>query len=252
MRVGIIQHVAVETAGTYGETLAEAGVETVTVVLSDDPRLPDWRSLDGILVLGGPMSATDDDRYGWLAAERSWIRAAVGAGRPYLGVCLGAQILALALGGTVYPGDAPEVGVAPVVLTDAAREDPLFGALPSPLSAFHWHGDTFSLPPGAVLLARSARYPHQVFRWGSAAWGIQCHFEVGADAARAWAELAPYAAALRQALGPDALDPLLAAMRQEEPVWRRTARHIAGRWLDIVMGRPTKAPAAPTPPGAAE
>ncbi|MCL8208888.1 MAG: type 1 glutamine amidotransferase [Actinomycetia bacterium] len=250
MRVGIVQHITVETAGTYGDVLTEAGVDTVPVVVADHPRLPDWHALDGIVVLGGPMSATDDDRYSWLRGERAWIRAAVEAGRPFLGVCLGAQLLALALGGSVYPGPAPEVGIAPVALTPEAERDPLFAGLPGSLSAFHWHGDTFSLPPGAVLLAGSASYAHQVFRWGSAAWGIQCHFEVGADAARAWAELPPYAAALQQAHGADALGPLLTAMRREEAAWRRTARHLAQRWLDVVRARSTGGPPAPAPGGA--
>jgi len=197
------------------------------------------------------MGATDDDQFPWLRAERAWIRAAVGGGRAFLGVCLGAQLLALALGGRGMAGKTPEVGVAPVTFTAQAREDPLFGALPDTLAALHWHADTFSLPPGAVLLAGSTRYPHQVFRWGPAAWGIQCHFEAGADQARAWTQLAPYAALLRRARGPKAEAALLAEIAREEAGWRRMAALLVRRWLSVVTaGR--GAPAVPDPPAAAE
>ena len=112
------------------------------------------------------------------AEERELLRAAVEAGVPVLGVCLGAQQLAAALGGEVRRGAVPECGVGEVHLTAAALADPVFGPAPTPLPCVHWHGDTFSLPPGAVHLARSDAYENQAFRVGTRAYGLQFHVEV--------------------------------------------------------------------------
>jgi GMP synthase-like glutamine amidotransferase len=118
--------------------------------------------------------------------ERVLMKAAVDAGLPVLGVCLGAQQLAAALGGVVAAGAEPEVGVGEVHLGSAARHDPVLGPAGSPLACMHWHADTFTLPDGAVLLASSDAYPHQAFRFGQRAYGFQFHVEVTASLVGHW------------------------------------------------------------------
>ncbi len=149
----------------------------------------------GLVVMGGPMGVHDD--LDWLADERALLRAAVEAGRPVLGVCLGAQQLAAALGATVTQGPAPEYGVGEVHLTTEAIGDPVFGPAPTPLPCVHWHGDTFSLPEGAVRLAGNDAYENQAFRIGHGAYGLQFHVEVTGSLVAHWGRHLPSGVYLR-------------------------------------------------------
>jgi GMP synthase-like glutamine amidotransferase len=143
----------------------------------------------GLVVMGGPMSVHDADA--WLSDERALLRVAVEIGLPVLGVCLGAQQLAAALGAEVTPGRAPEVGVGEVHLTADALRDAVFGAAPTPLPCVHWHGDTFVLPEGAVRLAGNDAYANQAFRVGARAYGLQFHVEVTAALVAHWGRHLP-------------------------------------------------------------
>lgn len=142
-----------------------------------------------LVVMGGPMGAYDDKDAPWLPATRALLARAVADGVPTLGVCLGAQLLAVATGGRVEVGPAgPELGLGDLVLTPAAADDPLLGDLPREVRAVQWHHDhVVDLPPHATLLASSPRYPHQAFRVGPAAWGLQFHPEVDVDTVAGWA-----------------------------------------------------------------
>jgi len=177
----VIQHAAPERCFAIGEALDAQGVDIdVRRVHASEPlpqRLGD--DVDGVVVMGGPMSATSDDRFPTHGQEIALLTAAVEAGLPVLGVCLGAQLLAVAAGGRVFRGAAgAEIGWAPVRFTTAAAADPLFAAAPETLTVLHWHGETYELPAGAVHLAWSERYPQQAFRVGDRAWGLQFHLEV--------------------------------------------------------------------------
>ena len=183
----VVQHVSYEGPGSVASAVAAGGapVRVMRVDAGDDVPPPDAvESMTGLVVMGGPMGVHDD--LPWLADERALLRAAVETGLPVLGVCLGAQQLALALGGEVQRGPAPECGVGEVHLTTAALVDPVFGAAPTPLPCVHWHGDTFSLPPGSVHLARNDAYENQAFRAGSRAYGLQFHVEVTAGLVGHW------------------------------------------------------------------
>jgi GMP synthase-like glutamine amidotransferase len=136
-----------------------------------------------LLVMGGPAAADEDERFPHLPAERALIRAAVDAGLPVLGVCLGSQLLAVAMGGAVRRGAAKEIGWYEVERTAA---DPWLDALPERFTPFHWHEDAIVLPPGGVLLARSATTPVQAFRVGARAYGLQFHLELGAAEIAEW------------------------------------------------------------------
>jgi GMP synthase-like glutamine amidotransferase len=139
---------------------------------------PSVDGFDALVVMGGPRSAHSDDGFPTRRAELALIADALGRELPVLGVCLGAQLLAEASGGRARRGEAGlEVGWAEVALTPAATDDELFASAPATFTPLHWHGDTVVLPPGAVLLASSDRYPNQAFRVGHRAWGIQFHLE---------------------------------------------------------------------------
>ena len=124
MRVLVLQHIACEHPGVFSEVMRERGVEAVAVEVDEGEPLPDWREFDAVLAMGGPMGAGDDAEHPWLAPERELVREAVEAGRPFLGVCLGVQLLAAALGAPVYAAERPEVGLLEVELTDAGPRRP--------------------------------------------------------------------------------------------------------------------------------
>ena len=194
----VLQHVAFEGPGALAPAIRDtgAGLEVVRIDQGDAVPAPDEAdALAGLVVMGGPMSVHDD--LGWLADERALLRAAVEARRPVLGVCLGAQQLAAALGATVTQGAVPECGAGEVHLTTDAIADPVFGPAPTPLPCVHWHGDTFSLPEGAVRLAGNDAYENQAFRIGARAYGLQFHVEVTASLVGHWGPHLPPGVYLR-------------------------------------------------------
>jgi GMP synthase-like glutamine amidotransferase len=192
----IVQHVSYEGPGVIGDALGHAGqrFEMVRADLGDGyPALSD---IGGLVVLGGPMGVHDVVDYPWLLAEREVLVEAVAEGIPVLGVCLGAQQLALALGAEVTTGQMAEVGVGSVELTGPGRLDPVlgpeYGGLASSIiPCVHWHQDTFALPSGATHLAATPRYPNQAFRVGERVYGLQFHVEVDRSLAQSWAPLIP-------------------------------------------------------------
>jgi len=175
-RIVVLQHVPFEGPGAIADWARARGHELHVYPLFDGAPLPALDALDGLVAMGGPMSANDGARHGWLEPERALLARAIEAERPLLGICLGAQILARAAGARVYPAPAKEIGWLPVELLPAACES-LLAPLPSPCVPFHWHGETFERPPGAVTLARSERCPEQAFQLGPAALGLQFHPE---------------------------------------------------------------------------
>jgi GMP synthase-like glutamine amidotransferase len=180
----VVQHVAPESAWALNDALVRAGVGVDTRrVFAEDPLPGDLSSYDGLVVMGGPMSAASDHEFPTRRHELSLLQTALAQGVPTVGVCLGAQLVAHAAGAAVYPGGpGAEIGWSPVTLTAAGRTDSLFADVPERLNVLQWHGDTFDLPDDAVLLASNAAYPNQAFRIGAAAWGLQFHLEVTAQA----------------------------------------------------------------------
>jgi GMP synthase-like glutamine amidotransferase len=179
-RVLVVRHLDVEGPYLVADALRRHGVE----VVAGPPDSLD--GFDGLVVMGGPMSAHADDGFPTRRAELALLRTALDRRVPVLGICLGAQLLAEAAGGRCHPGDAgPEIGWLPVRVVG---EDRLFTGLPPTFTPLQWHGDTVDLPPGAELLASSERYPNQAFRVGDVAWGLQFHLEVDEDAVAAFVE----------------------------------------------------------------
>jgi GMP synthase-like glutamine amidotransferase len=195
----LVQHVAFEGPGAIAGAIADTGADLTVLRMDRDDTLPfpeAMADVAGLVVMGGPMSVHDD--LPWLADERALLRGAVEAGRPVLGVCLGAQQLAAALGASVREGPAPEWGVGEVHLTAEADRDPVFGPAPTPLPCMHWHGDTFALPEGAVPLAGNGAYENQAFRFGERAYGLQFHVEVTASLVAHWGPHLPPGVFLRE------------------------------------------------------
>lgn len=230
MRLLVIQHIACEPPGFLEDEMHRREVSFDRVDLSAGDDLPPWRSYHGLIVMGGPMGVADRRENPWLKSELQTITEAVLAGRAYLGVCLGAQLLAAALGAEVTTGPRPEVGVGAVQLRSEAASDPVLGGLPRRLSVLHWHQDTFTLPQDATLLASSPHYPNQAFRFREA-WALQFHLEVGADLARQWLDLAAYRRSAETVLG-EAADRLPNQVGDLSVQLKPLAGELMGRWLD--------------------
>ena len=208
-RICVSQHVACEDLGTFEDILAGRGFRADYVRLFAGDTVPaDWNAACALILLGGPMSVNDESRYDYLAAEKAMIREALRRNTPILGVCLGAQLLANAAGARVFPGARPEIGWEPIALTEAGHQDPLLSGLVQLDAVFHWHGETFDLPPGAVGLARSAVTANQAMRIGQRAYGLQFHVEVDEEMIESWMraypnDLAPDAAAAARRITAD-------------------------------------------------
>lgn len=176
-----IRHLAFEDLGHFAPVLAEAGYQVRYCDVGLDP-FEDAGDL--LVVLGGPIGVYEEDKYPFLTREIDLIEARLAAQRPTLGICLGAQLMARALGARVYPGPAKEIGFAPVRLTDAGRASCLANFEGKPV--LHWHGDTFDLPAGAALLASTEICRQQAFSLGRNAIGFQFHPEAGAAGFERW------------------------------------------------------------------
>ncbi len=239
-----LQHIACEPPGVYEDELLAWGAQLHRVEVDEGEHLPAWHEFDAIIVMGGPMGAYEEQRLPWLTDEKRLIAAAVRAGKPVWGVCLGAQLLAASLGAEVAPGGEPEVGVLPVCLTVAAAEDPVFSLCPPRFLALQWHADTYALPTGAVQLARSAHYEQQAFVIGRA-YAIQFHIEVSATLAREWGRVPAYADSLEAILGENALPRLIDQLKAQEMEMTGLARRLFAAWLEHVVGL---SPAPSRPP----
>jgi GMP synthase (glutamine-hydrolysing) len=175
----IIQHAEAEGPGLLAPALEQAGVRATVLPIWQGARVPRAAAgIAGLVVMGGPMGVYETERFPHLADAIVLTADALRRDLPILGVCLGSQILAAAAGARVYPGTVKEIGWFPVRLNGMGRSDPVLSALPAEATVFHWHGDTFDLPPGGTLLASSERYAHQAFRLGRRAYGLQFHVEV--------------------------------------------------------------------------
>ncbi|HWE25019.1 MAG TPA: type 1 glutamine amidotransferase [Myxococcales bacterium] len=227
-RVLVVQHEPFEGPGTLRDALAKCDLRVVETFAGD--HVPRSLDEDGLVVLGGGMGVYEADRYAHLRDEMRLLAGAAGDGRPVLGVCLGSQLLAAALGGTVAKAPRKEIGWYDVELLSAARDDALFAGSPGSFTAFHWHGDAFTLPEGAVPLAASAMTPLQAFRAGPRAWGIQFHLETDAQVLEAM--LRSSGSELADA-GVDA-SAVRARAAAELPRLRALALDVFSRWLALL------------------
>lgn len=239
MRFLVFQHIACEHPGILRDYLTADGITWDAVELDEGERVPSLDGYDALWVMGGPMDVWEEDQHPWLIAEKQAIREAVIArNMPYLGLCLGHQLLASALGGHVGKMAMPEVGILDVDLNPAGRDDPLFAHLPTRLAALQWHGaEVQRLPDQAVPLAQSPLCPIQAMRVGRRAYGLQCHIELLSHTVADWAQVPAYACALDAALGAGSMQRLEAQAQQLMPDFNRTARRIYDNFMQIAFGR---------------
>jgi len=235
MRILAFRHIPCEHLGLIARELEARGIgcEYADLYRPDAP-LPNHSDFDGLIVMGGPMSVNDGLPY--LELEKQAIAEAIAAGRPVLGVCLGAQLIASALGARVYRNSSKEIGWFDVRFTPEASGDALFAGARPTETVFHWHGETFDLPPGAVWLAHSGLTRHQAFRFGRATYGLQFHLEVTPPMIEDWCAQDVNCGDVRE------LDAPIDA-------WRNAARlealsqQIFGRWCRLLSDSATPPPA---------
>jgi GMP synthase-like glutamine amidotransferase len=191
MSVLILKNIAAEGPGTIGDFLLKQGIPFRVVELESE-GLPDAEGFDALVMMGGPMSVNDDIPY--IRREEELVREFIGKGKKVFGVCLGAQIMAKALGAKVYAGPQKEIGWYDIELTDEGVNDPFMRKLlsdqqagtPAKAKVFQWHGETFDIPVGAVRIASSGIYPNQAFKYGSNAYACQFHIEVRKEMIYEW------------------------------------------------------------------
>lgn len=184
LRAHCFQHVPFESLGSFVERWFVTQDYRLTYTrFHESADLPDLGAIDFLLILGGPMSVNEEERFPWLIAEKQFVRAAIQSGIPVLGICLGAQMIASAMGARVFPNPEKEMGWFPIYAV--GHSAPSLFPFPARQMAFHWHSETFDLPPAAVRLARSEGCENQVFQLGDSVVGLQCHLEATPRTVRA-------------------------------------------------------------------
>jgi GMP synthase (glutamine-hydrolysing) len=177
MRIHYLQHVPFEGLGYIAGWAEKTGHPVSRTRLFEGENPPDQDVFEMLVVMGGPMGVDDVSQYAWLTPEKRFIEQAIHAGKKVLGICLGAQLIAQVLGARVYKNKEKEIGWYPVTATEAAGRSAMGMIFPETFHAFHWHGDTFDLPSGAVHLAQSEACRHQAFSYGDNTLGLQFHLE---------------------------------------------------------------------------
>ncbi len=177
MRMHTLEHVPFEGPANIGAWAKERGHMFTRTFLYEGGKFPHWDEFDWLVVMGGPMNIYEVEKYPWLIAERNFIEKAIAEKKIVLGVCLGAQLIADILGGSVYKNHHKEIGWFPVQLTEKAKKGPLFAGAPECFTPFHWHGETFDLPPGCTRLAESEGCSNQAFEYKGRVIGLQFHLE---------------------------------------------------------------------------
>jgi GMP synthase (glutamine-hydrolysing) len=225
-RLLVCQHVPYEILGTLDPLLRDAGFRIRYVNFGRQPEaVPDISRYHGLVVLGGPMNCDQSHRYPHLTTEVELIQNAIENGKPVLGICLGSQLIARALGARVFKNPVKEIGWYELNPTDDGRRDPLFAKLQPSQKIFQWHGDTFEIPDGAVHLASSPDCRNQAFRYSDNVYGLQFHLEVDEPLINRWLNTPVNARELEQLDDPDRA----ATIRQETPQFVNEAVSLGNR-----------------------
>jgi GMP synthase-like glutamine amidotransferase len=234
----LIKHLIVEGLGIFEQFCYEEGIAIDTVELEKGDLFPSLEGYSALWVMGGAMNAGDTDEYPWLIEEKALIRRAVrDLKMPYMGICLGAQLLADALGGEVRAMATPEVGLLPITLTSTGINHPLLKGLPETYKVLLWHGQEVTrLPDGASLLASSPQCLVQAFGIGNA-FGLQFHSEAMETTVEDWVQIPAYRADLEQILGATGANDFKKAVEAQLPIMNREAKIVFDNFLKIVRAQ---------------
>ena len=233
MNILVLQHVRVEHPGIFRTFLNEDGHEWFPVHLDEGQIPPSLDGFDALWVMGGPMDVWEEEKHSWLCNEKELIRDAVEKrGMPFLGLCLGHQLLAEALGGRCGRAERAEIGVQKVELTDEGVTGVIFDGMPEVITCLQWHGtEVKKMPAGARCLATSPDCTVQAMSWGPRAYSMQFHLEVEADTVENWVAIPSYAAALEAALGENGGSALKSTCEVNMTEFNKLAERFYINWL---------------------
>ena len=207
MHILVFQHIECEHPGMFRSYLSESGVKWDSIQLDEGELIPELEPYDALWVMGGPMDVWETDKHPWLIQEKEAIRIWVKKmKRPYLGICLGHQLLADALGGRCSPQNPPEIGIFEVELTKKGINDPIFKGMKKNQFCLQWHSFQVEIPPqGSIILASSPICKIQAMRVGECAWSMQYHVEVEQDTVDNWSNVPEYYSALEKSIGKESI-----------------------------------------------
>ncbi len=237
-RILVLQHIAIEHPGIFRSFLAEDGISWDAVQLDQGDTIPDLHGYDALWVMGGPMDVWQKLEHPWLESEIEVVREAVVKRKlPYLGLCLGHQLLAEALGGRVGPSDQPEIGILEVYLTDAGKRSPLFKGLSDTTRCLQWHSaEVVEIPDDAEVLASTPACRVQALSVNGNALGLQYHVEISSETVSEWAKVAEYKQALELNLGSNAVEKMEAEAAASMDDFNRCARIVYDNWKTNAFG----------------
>lgn len=229
----VFQHIEVEHPGIFRDFMRQDGISWDTVELDEGDNIPGLEDYDALIVMGGPMDVWEENEHPWLVTEKQAIRQAiVELNMPYLGFCLGHQLMADALGGKVGKMAKPEVGILDIELTSDGLESALFSGTQKNIKSLQWHGaEVIEPPPGSLILAKSPSCSLQALQYKNTAFSMQCHIEMIDSTVSDWGKIAEYEQSLEKTLGPGSLEKLDTEVEKHMPNFNNSAKIIYNNFI---------------------